>query len=94
MKETARPKRALMATDAMTTAAPAYDATRPGGDVSRGGGANQPAPPILRYAPGFVVLVAVLADAVQYADTDLWGHVRFGQMMLATHRVLRHDRFS
>lgn len=49
---------------------------------------------LFRYAPAFVVLAIVLADSVQRADTDLWGHVRFGQIMLSTGRLIRHDIFS
>jgi hypothetical protein len=40
------------------------------------------------------VLAIVLADSVQRADTDLWGHVRFGQIMLSTGHIIRHDIFS
>lgn len=49
---------------------------------------------LLRYAPAFVLLIVVAADAVQFADTDLWGHVRFGQVMLSTGHVIRADSFS
>ncbi len=49
---------------------------------------------LLSYAPAFVLLAAVAADAVQYADTDLWGHVRFGQVMLSTGHLIRADSLS
>jgi len=49
---------------------------------------------LLRYAPVFVLLAAVMADSVQLADTDLWMHVRFGQIVLHTDRLLRSDIFS
>jgi hypothetical protein len=49
---------------------------------------------LLGYAPAFVLLVVAVADSVQYADTDLWGHVRFGQVMLSTGHLLRADIFS
>jgi hypothetical protein len=49
---------------------------------------------LLRYAQAFVVLAIVVADSVQRADTDLWGHVRFGQIMLSTGHLIRHDIFS
>jgi hypothetical protein len=55
------------------------------------------APPprsLLGYAPAFVLLAVAIADGVQYADTDLWGHVRFGQIMLRTGHLIRHDIFS
>jgi hypothetical protein len=41
-----------------------------------------------------VVLAAVIADSLQLADTDLWMHIRFGQMFLQTGHLLRHDIFS
>jgi hypothetical protein len=49
---------------------------------------------LLRYAPAFVLLAAVAADSVQYADTDLWGHLRFGQAMLSTGHLIRAEVFS
>ena len=49
---------------------------------------------LLRYAPVYVLLAAVIADSVQQADTDLWLHVRFGQIVLHTGHLLRHDIFS
>lgn len=38
--------------------------------------------------------VAVLAAARTVADPDLWGHVRFGQLILAAGEILRSDPFS
>lgn len=49
---------------------------------------------LFRYAPAFLLLVAVVADSVQYADTDLWGHVRFGQVMLSTGHLIHAEPFS
>jgi hypothetical protein len=49
---------------------------------------------LIRYAPAVVLLAAVFADGVQYADTDVWMHVRFGQFVLHTGHLLRHDIFS
>ncbi len=48
---------------------------------------------LLSYAPVFVLLV-IVADSVQFADTDLWGHVSFGQIMLHTRHLIRYDVFS
>ncbi len=42
----------------------------------------------------FVLLAAVIADSVQLADTDLWVHIRFGQIVLHTGHLLRRDIFS
>jgi hypothetical protein len=58
-----------------------------------------PAPPanarsLLSYAPAFVLLAAVVADTIQVADTDLWMHVRFGQIVLHTGHLIRRDIFS
>lgn len=68
-------------------------AADPGG---RSAGATQPPDTrsLLKYAPLFVLLAAVVADSVQQADTDLWMHIRFGQIALHTGRLLRHDIFS
>jgi hypothetical protein len=49
---------------------------------------------LLSYAPALLLLLAVVADSMQYADADLWGHVRYGQMMLSTGHLMRVDIFS
>ena len=49
---------------------------------------------ILRYSPALVVLTIVIADAYRIADPDLWGHVRFGQMFLASGHVSATDPFN
>lgn len=49
---------------------------------------------LLRYAPALVLFVVVLADSVQYAETDLWGHIRFGQLILSQRRLIRHAPFA
>ncbi len=45
---------------------------------------------LLSYAPGLMLFLIVVADSMQYADADLWGHVRYGQIMLRTGRLI-HD---
>lgn len=40
---------------------------------------------LLRYAPGLILILAVIADSGQVTDPDLWGHIRFGQAALAGH---------
>lgn len=67
-------------------------AARPLGRASRA--AVPGARALLRYAPAFVLLAAVIADSLQFADTDLWGHVRFGQVMLRTGHLIHADIFS
>jgi len=49
---------------------------------------------LFRYAPALLLLVAGVADSMQSADADLWGHVRFGQVMLGTGHLIRADIFS
>jgi hypothetical protein len=48
---------------------------------------------LLRYSPGFVLLLIVVADSVRYADPDLWWHIRFGQAVLSGHLMTR-DPYS
>jgi hypothetical protein len=45
-------------------------------------------------SPALIVLAIVLADAISYCDTDLWGHIRFGQAILATGHIIRADPYS
>src|ERR1700675_3924250 len=49
---------------------------------------------LLRYAPGLVALVIVIADSGQMSDADLWGHIRFGQAVLAEHHLITRDPYS
>ena len=49
---------------------------------------------LLRYAPALVLFVIVLADSAQYADNDLWGHLRFGQLILSQRHLIRHPPFA
>jgi hypothetical protein len=42
----------------------------------------------------YVLLVIIIADAAQYTDPDLWGHIYFGQVVLREHRVVLHDAVS
>jgi hypothetical protein len=35
-----------------------------------------------RFAPSLVLLAIVIADCGRYADTDLWGHLWFGKLLL------------
>ena len=52
------------------------------------------APSLLGYPPALALLAAVVADSMQHADTDLWGHIRIGQTMLGTGHLIRADVFS
>ncbi|HVA81564.1 MAG TPA: hypothetical protein VNF29_11620, partial [Candidatus Binataceae bacterium] len=41
-----------------------------------------------------VLLAITIADSVRFADPDLWGHITFGQAVLAQHRLVLHDPYS
>src|SRR5690349_24607248 len=43
--------------------------------------------PLLRYSPALVLFIAAIADVGRWADPDLWGHIRFGQLILASGHV-------
>ena len=55
------------------------------------GGAS---PSLIRHAPALVLLAIVVADCGRYADTDLWGHIFFGNVLLSHGPYLGGDRFS
>jgi hypothetical protein len=45
---------------------------------------------LLHSAPGLVLLAIVLADMMRGADTDLWGHIHFGNIVLKQHQFFFH----
>ena len=45
---------------------------------------------LLRSAPALVLFAIVIADAMRGADTDLWGHIHFGNIVLTQHRLFFH----
>jgi hypothetical protein len=45
---------------------------------------------LLRSAPGLVLFAIVLADVMRGADTDLWGHIHFGNIVLKQHQLFFH----
>ena len=49
---------------------------------------------LLRYSPALVLLLIVVADSAQIPDSDLWGHLRFGQAVLASGHVISRDTYS
>ncbi len=49
---------------------------------------------LLSHAPGLLLTLIVIADLGQFTDPDLWGHIRFGETMLASHWVVRRDIYS
>jgi hypothetical protein len=59
------------------------DAANNGGDALEAGGAARPAAlSLLRYSPALVLFIVAIADVGRWADPDLWGHIRFGQLTL------------
>jgi hypothetical protein len=45
---------------------------------------------LLRSAPAVVLFAIILADAMRSADTDLWGHLHFGNIVLTQHQLFFH----
>lgn len=45
---------------------------------------------LLRSAPALVLFAIVIADVMRGADTDVWGHIYFGRVVLSQHRFLFH----
>ena len=54
-----------------------------GGALEASGAARPAAISLLRYSPALVVFIIAVADVGRWADPDLWGHIRFGQLVLA-----------
>jgi hypothetical protein len=53
-----------------------------------------PRPSLFRHAPLLILALIVLGDIWQTTDPDLWGHIRFGQLMLSSGHVVSHDIYS
>lgn len=51
-------------------------------------------PSLLRAAPTVVLFTIAIADGMRSADTDLWGHIFFGRIVLAHHELWFHAPFS
>jgi hypothetical protein len=49
---------------------------------------------VLRASPLFLILATVLACADNFADPDLWMHIKVGQVILATWRIPATDVYS
>ncbi len=49
---------------------------------------------LFHYSPALIFIVIVVADTTRLADPDLWGHVRFGQDVLAQRHLIFYDRYS
>jgi hypothetical protein len=57
-------------------------------------GAQTESRSLLRYSPALVLVAIAAADAGRFADPDLWGHIHFGQDVLNTLHLTRHDPYS
>jgi hypothetical protein len=82
-------------------AAQRHEATAPSAPASRSDFRTEPdaAPErrtlsLLHYAPALILVLVIVADAGQRTDPDLWGHLRFGQTMLAHHGLYLTDPYS
>jgi hypothetical protein len=49
---------------------------------------------LLRYSPALILLAAAIASASNFADTDLWWHLRFGAQTLALGHAPTVDTYS
>ena len=49
---------------------------------------------LFHYSPALIFLAIVVADITRLADPDLWGHVRFGQDVLAQRHLIFYDHYS
>jgi hypothetical protein len=49
---------------------------------------------LFHYAPALLLLVIVVADGAQFADPDLWGHIRAGQAILEQGHIILRDTYS
>ena len=49
---------------------------------------------LFHYAPAMAILLIVIANTQRFTDPDLWGHLRFGQVVLAVHHLVRLDPYS
>ncbi len=49
---------------------------------------------LFHYSPALIFIAIVVADSTRLADPDLWGHVRFGQDVLAQRRLIFYDQYS
>lgn len=49
---------------------------------------------LLSYAPAMVLLLIAVADSAQFPDTDLSGHLRFGQAAIASGHLAHRDPYS
>jgi fluoride ion exporter CrcB/FEX len=83
----------LCATDLPPIAAPAEAIDADAGSLI------QPLRPLglralVRFAPELTLLAMTIAAAVRTCDSDLWGHIRFGQEILSRRHLVLQDPYS
>jgi hypothetical protein len=67
---------------------------RAGNSILPGHAGEQRPASLFHYAPAFLLLVVVVADGAQFADPDLWGHIRCGQAVLEQGHIILRDTYS
>jgi hypothetical protein len=67
------------------------DAARDGSSYKSG---RLLSPTLVRYAPALVLFAIFVADCARNADTDLWGHIAFGETIIKQGRVPWLDYYS
>jgi hypothetical protein len=63
---------------------------RSNADEPPGARSQPPGRSLLRFAPALVLFAIVIADAMRSADTDLWGHIHFGNIVLTQRQLFFH----
>lgn len=67
---------------------------RAGNTILRGHPSEERRVSLFHYAPALLLLVIVVADGAQFADPDLWGHIRAGQAILEQGHIILRDTYS
>jgi hypothetical protein len=49
---------------------------------------------LFRFSPALLVFLALVVDFRNASDPDLWGHIRFGQLLLSTGHLAERNTYS
>jgi hypothetical protein len=49
---------------------------------------------LFRFSPALLVVLALFVDLWRRSDPDLWGHIRFGQILLSTGHITVHNPYT
>ncbi|HUO04992.1 MAG TPA: hypothetical protein VMU16_07315 [Candidatus Binataceae bacterium] len=49
---------------------------------------------LLTYSPAMILLLTAILSAVNYTNSDMWGHLRFGADIIARGGVMRNDPYA